>query len=265
MGGVLGFFAGFFAPFRGAAAILRSPRRRALAAWPVALNVALVVLVGWAWFAFAGGWFEELAFGAEGDGDAWYVSAGRWFLRLLTFVAALPVVLGAYLAAAGVVGGPFYEALCADVEAEVLGEPVPPPPRRLLRVALDGVKIEIGNLVVSVVGGVVAFLCVALFPPFGVVPATGIGWFLAGFGYLAYPFDRLATTLREKVGVVSRHLGVALGFGCATYFLLVPLVTVPFVAPCAVAGAALLFPGARRRARSGSVPPVPPASSASRP
>jgi CysZ protein len=161
--------------------------------------------------------------------------------------ATLPLLLAVYLALAGILGGPFYETLCEAVEAEELGRPAPTHGRGFLSALLAGVGVECGNFVVSFAGGIVAFAVSFAFPPFGAFAAAGIAWALAGFGYLVYPFDRLATPLRAKLATVSKRLDVALGFGAAVYVLLIPIVTVPFVAPCAVAGAALLFPGGSKR------------------
>ena len=74
-----------------------------------------------------------------------------------------------------------------------------------------------------------------------------LAWFLAGFDFIAYPFDRRAMKLRRKLGIALRNLPTTLGFGLAVSLMLLPVVTLPFAAPCAVAGAALLFPGGRRR------------------
>jgi CysZ protein len=252
---MLGFIPGFLAPFRGFARLAARPRLWPFAAIPVALNVGLCVGVAWAWFGLAEPALEARIADAAALGDGFFDSAARWLVRVLMFLAALPLLFGVFLALTGVVGGPFYEALCAATEAEALGRRDDPSVRNFFRVLVDGLAVEAGNLVVAVAGGVLALVMALAFPPFGAVPATALGWFLAGFGYLAYPFDRRARPLREKLAIVMRHWDVALGFGAATYLLLLPMVTAPLVAPCAVVGAALLFPGGERAGRStGTLP-----------
>ena len=246
---MLGFISGFLAPFRGFARLIARPKLWPLAAIPVALNVALCVLTAWGWFGYAEPALEDRLAAAAGFDDGFFGTAARWLVWFVMFLAALPLLFGVYLAMAGVVGGPFYEALCGATEAEVLGRRADPSTKNFFRILIDGVAVEVGNLVVSIVGGLAALALTLFVPPFGVVPATLIGWFLAGFGYLAYPFDRRTRPLGEKLKIVLAHWDVALGFGLATYLLLVPIVTVPFVAPCAVVGAALLFPEGERGGR----------------
>jgi uncharacterized protein involved in cysteine biosynthesis len=119
----------------------------------------------------------------------------------------------------------------------------------LFRLFMDGIRVESGNLVVAVVGGVLALLLPVFVPGVGAAVAVPLTWFLAGFDFMAYPFDRRALKLRRKLGIAARHLPATLGFGLAVWLMLVPVVTLPFAAPCAVTGAALLFPGGRPRAR----------------
>lgn len=239
--------AGFLAPFRGFGFLLRRKRLWRWAAIPLVLNLVLVVAAGWAWIAFVLPWFEHFLPGGEG----WLATSGRVAVRVLAWIATLPLALGVYLGLANVVGGPFYEVLCEQVEREVMGLRFDEPrPRHLLRAFVDGIRVEAGNLVVTVIGGVVALFCPILIPAAGAAISIGIGWFLAGFGFVAYPFDRRALSLRSKISFALRHLPATLGLGLAVSLMLVPVVTLPFAAPCAVAGAALLFPGGRQsRAR----------------
>jgi uncharacterized protein involved in cysteine biosynthesis len=235
--------AGFLAPFRGFAFLLARRRLWRWAAIPLLLNAVLVVAAGWAWIAFAVPWFEGLLPGGEG----WLAASGRVAVRVLAWIATLPLALGVYLVAANVVGGPFYEVLCEQVERERMGKGFDEPSRRnLFRMFVDGIRVEAGNLVVTVLGGIVALLCPLVIPGAGAFLSVGIGWFLAGFGFIAYPFDRRAVGLGPKFSFALRHLPATLGLGLAVTLMLVPVVTLPFAAPCAVVGAALLFPGARR-------------------
>jgi CysZ protein len=239
-------FAGFLAPFRGALFLFR---RRALwryAAIPLFLNILLVIAAIWAWMAFVVPFGASLVPGGEG----WLSESGRWVARVILYIAALPLVLGVYLVVASLLGGPFYEILCERVEREVMGRAFDDlPPRNLARVAIDGIRVELGNLVVAILGGILAFMLPILVPGFGAIVSIPIGWFLAGFDFIAYPFDRRALKLRKKIGIALSHLPATLGFGLAVWLMLLPLVTLPFAAPCAVVGAALLFPGGRRAAR----------------
>lgn len=234
--------AGFLAPFRGFAFLLRRKRLWPWAAIPLVLNVVLVVVAGWAWIHFVLPWFEHFL----PQGEGWLAKSGRVAVEVLAWIATLPLGLGVYLVLANLVGGPFYEVLCEQVEREVMGLRFDEPRRRhLLRAFVDGIRVELGNLVVTVVGGLVALFCPILIPGAGAALSIGIGWFLAGFGFVAYPFDRRALSLGSKISFALRHLPATLGLGLAVSLMLVPVVTLPFAAPCAVAGAALLFPGAR--------------------
>jgi len=242
---VIGFVSGFLAPLRGFAHITARPGLWPWVALPVALNVALCVGVGWAWFGWASPALERWTVDALGGAGSWWGEAVEWATWLLMLLAAAPLLLGAYLALSNVVGGPFYEVLCEHVENAAAGVPDDAPRRGLFRAAVGGLRVEAGNLVVTLVGGVFAFAVTLLFPPFGAFVAAPFAWFLAGFGFLAYPFDRRATTLGFKLRAVLRRLGVALGFGLAVSLALPTIILLPIVAPCAVAGAALLFPHGR--------------------
>jgi CysZ protein len=237
-------FAGFMAPFRGFVFILRRRSLWPYAAIPVLLNVLLVVAAGWAWIEVVIPWGASLMPGGEG----WLAESGRVAARVLLWVATLPLVLAVYLVLASMLGGPFYEVLCERVEREVLGTGFDEPtPRAMLRVFVDGIRVELGNLVVAILGGLVALVLPIIVPGIGAFVSIPLGWFLAGFDFVAYPFDRRTIKLRRKVAIALGHLPSTLGFGLAVTLMLVPIVTLPFAAPCAVAGAALLFPGGRRR------------------
>lgn len=239
-------FAGFFAPFHGFGFLVRRRHLWRYAIVPLVLNVALVVAAGWAWMHFVVPWVAGLIPGGEG----WIATSGRFLARLIVYVVTLPLALGVYVVAALVVGGPFYEALCERVEREVLGGRFEEPlPRPFWRIFADGVRVGLGNLVVAILGGVVALLCPIVVPGFGAVLSVVIGWFLAGFSFVAYPFDWRGVNLLPKVGIAFRHLPTTLGVGLAVSLMLVPIITLPLAAPCAVVGAALLFPGGTRRGR----------------
>jgi CysZ protein len=236
-------FAGFLAPFRGFAFLAKRPRLWRYAAIPLAINALLVIAAIWAWIELVVPWAAGLLPGGSG----WLAESGRTVARVILYVAAIPLVLAVYLVVASLLGGPFYEVLCERVEREVLGMGFDEPPRRsLFRVFVDGIRVESGNLVVAIVGGLIALFLPIVVPGAGAVVSVPLGWFLAGFDFIAYPFDRRALTLGRKLSMAFRHLPSTLGFGLAVWLMLVPIVTLPFAAPCAVAGAAMLFPGGRR-------------------
>jgi CysZ protein len=181
-------------------------------------------------------------------GEGWLAESGRVVARVILYVATLPLVLAVYLVVSSLLGGPFYELLCERVEREVMGAGFDDPtPRNLWRSFADGIRVELGNLVVAVVGGLIALFLPIVIPGAGAIVSIPLGWFLAGFDFIAYPFDRRALKLRRKIAIALRHLPATLGFGLAVSLMLVPIVTLPFAAPCAVAGAAMLFPGGRPR------------------
>jgi CysZ protein len=181
-------------------------------------------------------------------GEGWLAESGRVVVRVILYLTTLPLVLGVYLVFASLLGGPFYEILCERVEREVMGGSLDEPPaRNMFRVFVDGIRVELGNLVVAIVGGLLALLLPIIIPGFGAFLSIPLGWFLAGFDFIAYPFDRRALELRRKIAIALRHLPATLGFGLAVWIMLVPIVTLPFAAPCAVVGAAMLFPGGRAR------------------
>ncbi len=239
------FVRGFFAPIRGFLHLASRPRLWPFAATPVLLNVVLVAVGMWLWFS----WAEPRILHLLPQGDGWLATLGTWTARILLWIAAAPLLLGLYLVFANLVGAPFYEVLCAKTEAELLGFEAAEVPRHgIWRAVVAGLRVEAGNLLVAIAGGALAFAAPLVLPGFGAVLSLGIGWFLAGFDFIAYPFDRRSMTLRSKLAVAFDHLPATLGFGIAVYVLLIPVVTLPFVAPCAVVGAARLFPGARRHA-----------------
>jgi uncharacterized protein involved in cysteine biosynthesis len=235
---------GFLAPFRGFAYLARRRRLWRWAAIPILLNCALVAASAWAWIEVVVPWFAGLVPGGEG----WLATSGRVIVKVVAYVATLPLALGVYLFAAMTVGGPFYEVLCEQIERDVLGPAFrEPPPRSFARRMSDSLAVGAGNLVVVIVGGVISLFCPIVIPGAGAAISMAIGWFLAGFSFVAYPFDWRGVKLRPKVGFAFRHLPATLGLGFAITLLLFPIVTLPFAAPCAVAGAALLFPGGASR------------------
>ncbi len=236
------FVSGWLAPFRGWVHLLQRPRLWPLAAIPILLNVLVLVLVAWGWIRIVEPWMIE----ALRSTGSWWESAAEWIVRVLLWIAMLPVLLLSYLLLAGVLGGPFNEALSFRVAKEMLGDRnVEAPQRSVLDSILLAIRIESGNLLVSLVGAILAVLISLSFPPIGPIIGTVISWWLAGYPFLSYPFDIRGRPLRSKLNRMSSNILETTGFGLAVWLLLFPIVTLPFVAPCAVVGATLLHPDGR--------------------
>src|SRR5262245_1553750 len=177
------------APFRGLAFLAARRRLWKFVAFPLLLNFLLVVAAGWAWIEVVVPWAASLIPG----GEWWLAESGRIAARVILYIVTLPLVLAVYLVVASLLGGPFYEVLCEHVEREVMGLAFDEPlHRNLARAFVDGIRVESGNLVVAIVGGLIALFLPVIVPGVGAFLSVPLGWFLAGFGFIAYPFDRRA-------------------------------------------------------------------------
>ena len=237
----MAFIEGFLAPFRGFFRLVARPAWWPLAAVPIVINVVLLAVLAWVWTVHVAPWAIE----SVRQGSAWWAEAAEWVVTLLVWVLLMPALILGWLLFAGILGGPFNEALCIKAAKDALGDAfVPPPSRSIFGSVVLAVRVESGNLVVSVLGGLVAFLLGFFFPPIGPVVGGVLFWWLAGYPFLSYPHDVGGRRTRDKLRRFVERPLMTIGFGLAVWILLLPIVTLPFVAPCAVIGSTLIQPRA---------------------
>jgi uncharacterized protein involved in cysteine biosynthesis len=221
----MGFFRGFFAPFRGGLYVLRHPLKRYLLV-PILLSVVLAT--------------------------ATMIAARRyWSQELASLVSSSPVLGGFFLAIMTVVGGVvlfliaqplllavFSDQLSERVEREVLGT-APTVPfftstgralvHGLLKLVLYGIALVVGLGLTAVTGGLGSLIGVAL---------GGLSLAYDGFDY---PLARRGASFGGKWAFLASHPGLTVGYGIgATILYLIPFAV--FVAsPFAAVGATLAY------------------------
>jgi uncharacterized protein involved in cysteine biosynthesis len=221
----VGFFRGFFAPFRGGLYVLRHPLKRYLVI-PFVLDVALAVGT---MIAARRYWSQEL--------NSVFSSSpvlGGFFLGVMTVVGGIVLFL---------IGQPILNAVFADrlserVERDVLGS-APTAPfwtstgralvHGLLKLVLYGIALVVGLGLTAVSGGL------------GTLIGIGLGALSLAYDGFDYPLARRSAGFGAKWAFLARHPAVTIGYGLgATLLYLIPLAV--FVAPpFAAVGATLAY------------------------
>jgi len=217
--------------------------RRRLWCWvwvPAVVSVALLAatLVGGVWLLHGPihGLFHQ---------QAWFFEAVEWALEILVAAALVVILVMLFTAVATALGAPFYDALTARVEAEVLG-PEEEEPFRLKQFLRDTVlpiweaaKLLALQLVVMLVLMLLWFV-----PLVGTLPSVLATCWFAALDHLDFPLERKGYRTGEKLRFVWRHKALCLGFGTlASLGVLVPLVNL-LALPAGVVGATLMYLGA---------------------
>lgn len=234
----MGFFRGFFAPFRGGLYVLRHPLKRYLFV-PIILGVALAILT---MIAARNYWSQELASVTSGS-----PVLGSFFLGIMTVVGG--VVL--FLIAQPLLLAVFSDQLSERVERDVLGQAHTVPfltstgralVHGLLKLLLYGIALVIGLGLTAVTGGLGSLIGIAL---------AGLSLAYDGFDY---PLARRGATFGAKWAFLARNPGLTLGYGIgASVLYLIPLAV--FVAsPFAAVGATLAYIDIEKAAVPAPVP-----------
>lgn len=150
--------------------------------------------------------------------------------------AVMSILIGAVLAVgalflfvtiAGMIAGPFNEALSEHVESALTGRPAAETSfGELIRGVVVGIVHSLRRLTASLIGFALVFL-VGLIPVVGTIAAVGFGvWLTASAAaYDCYDavFGRRAMAYRAKLAYLKAHRGRSLGLGGAVAaMLLVP-------------------------------------------
>lgn len=188
----------------------------------------------------------DLAAWATPFADAWDHTARsvlRDLVAILLLGGGVLLAVVTFTSVTLLVGDPFYESLSGRVEDAEGGAPRPSSPplwRSLLTAAGESLAILLRVTSLSLLLFALGFV-----PVLGqtVVPVLGFcvsGFFLA-VELTSFAFQRRSVPLRERLRLLRRRLGLALGFGVPLVLLfLVPLAAVVLM-PGAVAGATLMI------------------------
>ena len=221
----MGFFRGFFAPFRGGLYVLRNPLKRYLIV-PLVLSVGLAILT---MFAARSYWSQELSSVTSSS-----PVLGSFFLGIMTVVGG--VVL--FLIAQPLLLAVFSDSLSERVERDVLGTAQTVPfltstgralLHGLLKLVLYGIALVIGLGLTAVTGGL------------GSLIGIGLAELSLAYDGFDYPLARRGASFGAKWAFLARHPALTIGYGLgATVLYLIPLAV--FVAsPFAAAGATLAY------------------------
>src|SRR5262245_46399787 len=224
----MGFFRGFFAPFRGGLYVLRHPLKRYLFV-PLVLSVVLAV-------ATMIGVHTWLVNDIHGPNPLFHVSPPLDWLVM----AFLTLLFGAvfFLIGQPVLNAVFVDRLSERVERDVVGT-APTAPffastgralvHGLLKLVLYGIALVVGLGLTAVTGGLGSLIGIAL---------GGLSLAYDGFDY---PLARRNATFGGKWAFLARNPGLTVGYGIgATVLYLIPFAV--FVAsPFAAAGATLAY------------------------
>jgi uncharacterized protein involved in cysteine biosynthesis len=221
----MGFFRGFFAPFRGGLYVFRHPLKRYLLI-PFLLSILLATITMVAARRY---WSEELASMVSSS-----PVLGSFFLGIMTVVGG--VVL--FLIAQPLLLSVFSDSLSERVERDVVGSAHTVPfltstgralVHGLLKLVLYGIALVVGLGLTAVTGGLGSLIGVVL---------GGLSLAYDGFDY---PLARRGVSFGGKWAFLARNPGLALGYGIgATVLYLIPFAV--FVAsPFAAVGATLAY------------------------
>jgi len=207
--------------FLGIRTLVRNPVLLSLSLIPMLLTLAL--LLG---LAVAGAWVVGRFLGDALAADL------RIVAQVLMFLLALLIAYFLYLPIARVLLAPFAEALSRRAHAINTGQAAGANNLGWARAMWEGLKLVAFQAVIALAALVLGLA----FPPVGIAVAI----FLGGLDFFDVPLSTRGLRLRKKLGMIWRNKSLALGFGVATYLLLLIPVINMLALPVGVVGATLL-------------------------
>ncbi len=219
------FFWGIRFFFAGLRMFIRHPSLLVLSLIPIALTVVVLLLLAFGCVWLIGQWVagilpDNLAILAQG----------------IVFVLALLLGYFLYLPLARVLLAPFSEALSRKTHAITVSDGGWRSDRSWGRAMAEGLKLVSFHLFVMLA----ALGLGLIFPPIGAPLWILIAVFLSGLEFLDVPLSARGMPFGKKLGVIGRNKSLALGFGAASYLmLLIPGVNLLSL-PVGVIGATLL-------------------------
>lgn len=225
--------------------LLARPRLWNLILAPLVLNGLLFVGLLFGGWTFFSGWLEGLL--GRGEGLAWYWATLVWLARILFWAIVLVAVYFVFTPVALLIASPFNDLLAERTEREH-GFGLPEDGRGLLRTVAEEAAFAVGAEARRLLffGAVfVGLLALQLLPLLGALLYLAGGFafsvWAAGYEFISYAADRRHLGLAEKRERLGRDRPLALGFGLATFLLLlVPFLNV-LVVPVSAIGGSLLF------------------------
>ena len=219
------FLIGFGYPWRGLG-ILLQPRLRALAWWPIVINVVLFSVAFYLLVVQVDDWISAFLSGWL----AWL----EWLLWPVFMLIALAATLFSFARLANLIGVPFHARLCQTLMKMRPDDPLTQAAeKQTWRNDLRLIGHEVLKLAVYL-AWFLPLLALSFLPFVGFLAQAvllyfGIYW--CALEYLDYPLSEAGTSLRQLRERIKRQGTLALGFGTAQFLLsLTPvlnLVSVP--------------------------------------
>jgi CysZ protein len=210
--------------FAGLRMLIRHPALLALSLIPIALTVVLLLSLAFGCAWLIGQLLAEL-FGNE----------LKLLAQIMTFLLALLLGYFAYLPLARVLLAPFSEMLSRKAHAISTGTEYRSG-FSWSRAMIEGLKLALFHIAAALAALVLSIL----FPPVGTPMGIVVAVFLCGLDFLDVPLSARGMPFGKKLGVIGRNKALALGFGTASYLmLLIPGINLLSL-PVGVIGATLL-------------------------
>lgn len=210
--------------FAGLRMLGRHPALLALSLIPIALTVVLLLslALGCAWLM--GQLFSDLI-GSE----------VRLLAQVIIFLVALLLGYFAYLPLARVLLAPLSEVLSRKAHAISTGTEYRSG-FSWARAIVEGLKLALLHIAIALA----ALALGIFFPPIGTPVGIVVAIFLCGLDFLDVPLSARGMPLGKKLGAIRSNKSLALGFGAASYLmLLIPGINLLSL-PVGVIGATLL-------------------------
>jgi CysZ protein len=239
------FLSGITLPFRAAGFLGRNPKLVPYVIIPTIINIALFALSAWLLINNAGeiiGWLWEKP---VIDGILSYLLLGLWYVVfVLSFLVAIVLSYAVVLLLGGIVASPFHDFLSEQTERILRGvEELPESDESYVW----GLVRSIGSsafIALSYAAIMLPILLLNLIPAAGSVAATVLGTCVSAFfvslEYTDPTLQRHGVRLRDKLGLIWKHLPLTGSFGLGTSLLLwVPLMNFLCMPIAVIAGTAL--------------------------
>jgi CysZ protein len=210
--------------FAGLRMLIRHPALLALSLIPIALTVLLLLSLAFGCAWLIGQLFSEL-FGND----------LKLLAQAVIFLLALLLGYFAYLPLARVLLAPFSEILSRKAHAISTGTEYQSG-FSWGRAIVEGLKLALLHIAIALA----ALALSIIFPPIGTPVGIVVATFLCGLDFLDVPLSARGIPLGKKLGVIASNKSLALGFGAASYLmLLIPGINLLSL-PVGVIGATLL-------------------------
>lgn len=251
-----GLLSGISYPVRGLMFVLKRPALLRLALVPLLLNVVLLAGGLGVGYYFFGELFGLIFPWEKPDSGAMVT---LWWVAFYMVGTVLAVAIGGVsfllvIAVGSIIAAPFHDLIAERTENELRGGGSEEPfsLSRIIREILTTLIDQIQLLIVFFIG-LVVILLLNLVPVLGSAVSAALSfawtWWFLTLEFTEPALSRSRYRFKQRWGLLSQHLRLAMGFGVGAWLLMFIPLTMPFLVAAGTMAACDLVPGRRDPAK----------------